>query len=63
MNSCCIFSLTDVEELSTKLMAKLAEVQGFESGTFFIGNAEALGIPTVTSATLQQTQHVHLPGE
>lgn len=53
----------DVEELSTKLMAKLAEVQSFESGTFFIGNAEALGIPTVTAASLQQAQHVHIPGE
>lgn len=53
-----------MEELSTKLMAKLAEVQSLESGTFFIGNAEALGIPTtVTSASLQQTPHVHLPGK
>ncbi|XP_075159274.1 tumor necrosis factor receptor superfamily member wengen [Haematobia irritans] len=57
----------DVEELSTKLMAKLAEVQSLEGGTFFIGNADALRIPS--SATTQTTagtgfhqpQHVMLP--
>ncbi|XP_053950741.1 tumor necrosis factor receptor superfamily member wengen isoform X2 [Anastrepha ludens] len=46
----------DVEELSTKLMAKLAEVQSMEGGTFFIGNADALGVPTTF-----QPQHVLLP--
>ncbi|KAH8303038.1 hypothetical protein KR018_000685 [Drosophila ironensis] len=62
----------DVEELSTKLMAKLAEVQSLDGGTFFIGNAEALrGLPAsgVThSSALQaaqsgifQPQHVLLP--
>ncbi|KAL9880691.1 tumor necrosis factor receptor superfamily member wengen isoform 3-T3 [Glossina fuscipes fuscipes] len=57
----------DVEELSTRLMAKLAEVQSLEGGTFFIGNADALGITTtamtVTAAatTFQQPQHVMLP--
>lgn len=50
-------------------MAKLAEVQSLEGGTFFIGNADALGITTtamtVTAAatTFQQPQHVMLPGE
>ncbi|KAH8345201.1 tumor necrosis factor receptor superfamily member wengen [Drosophila kikkawai] len=48
----------DVEELSTKLMAKLAEVQSLDGGTFFIGNADALrGLPssamvTATSASV-----------
>ncbi|KAI8127892.1 hypothetical protein FF38_07837 [Lucilia cuprina] len=56
----------DVEELSTKLMAKLAEVQSLEGGTFFIGNADALRIPTSTTAlttatTFHQPQHVMLP--
>ncbi|XP_037938804.1 tumor necrosis factor receptor superfamily member wengen [Teleopsis dalmanni] len=46
----------DVEELSTKLMAKLAEVQSIEGGTFFIGNADALRVPTTF-----QPQHVLLP--
>ncbi|XP_049312534.1 putative uncharacterized protein DDB_G0285119 [Bactrocera dorsalis] len=46
----------DVEELSTKLMAKLAEVQSMEGGTFFIGNADALGV-----STNFQPQHVLLP--
>ncbi|XP_036319025.1 uncharacterized protein LOC118733639 [Rhagoletis pomonella] len=46
----------DVEELSTKLMAKLAEVQSMEGGTFFIGNADALGVPSTF-----QPQHVLLP--
>lgn len=68
------FSLfIDVEELSTKLMAKLAEVQSLEGGTFFIGNADALRMPTsaaATAATLatatsafHHPQHVMLPGE
>ena len=39
-------------------MAKLAEVQNMEGGTFFIGNADALRIP----ATFQP-QHVLLPGK
>uniref|UniRef100_A0A1I8PDW4 TNFR-Cys domain-containing protein n=1 Tax=Stomoxys calcitrans TaxID=35570 RepID=A0A1I8PDW4_STOCA len=56
----------DVEELSTKLMAKLAEVQSLEGGTFFIGNADALRIPpsatTLTAGTgFHQPQHVMLP--
>ncbi|XP_043658973.1 tumor necrosis factor receptor superfamily member wengen [Drosophila teissieri] len=60
----------DVEELSTKLMAKLAEVQSLDGGTFFIGNADALrGLPasaaTTHPATTQsgifQPQHVLLP--
>ncbi|XP_065365140.1 tumor necrosis factor receptor superfamily member wengen [Calliphora vicina] len=55
----------DVEELSTKLMAKLAEVQSLEGGTFFIGNADALRIPTTTTmttaTTFHQPQHVMLP--
>ncbi|KAM7348533.1 tumor necrosis factor receptor superfamily member wengen [Cochliomyia hominivorax] len=56
----------DVEELSTKLMAKLAEVQSLEGGTFFIGNADALRIPTTTATmttatTFHQPQHVMLP--
>lgn len=63
--------LADVEELSTKLMAKLAEVQSLDGGTFFIGNADALrGLPAsaVTSAStaqsgLFQPQHVLLPGK
>ncbi|KAH8289353.1 hypothetical protein KR054_004189 [Drosophila jambulina] len=48
----------DVEELSTKLMAKLAEVQSLDGGTFFIGNADALrglpssGMVTATSASV-----------
>ncbi|KAH8245587.1 hypothetical protein KR032_012250 [Drosophila birchii] len=51
----------DVEELSTKLMAKLAEVQSLDGGTFFIGNADALrGLPssamvTATSASVAAT--------
>lgn len=60
----------DVEELSTKLMAKLAEVQSLEGGTFFIGNADALRIPTTTTTatmttatTFHQPQHVMLPGK
>ncbi|EDW07142.2 uncharacterized protein Dmoj_GI15577 [Drosophila mojavensis] len=65
----------DVEELSTKLMAKLAEVQSLDGGTFFIGNADALrGLPasamTAASAaasaaqsSLFQPQHVLLPVE
>ncbi|KAH8387250.1 hypothetical protein KR093_005875, partial [Drosophila rubida] len=69
----------DVEELSTKLMAKLAEVQSLDGGTFFIGNADALrGLPAsaVTSASaaaaaaasaaqsgLFQPQHVLLPAK
>ncbi|KAH8416758.1 hypothetical protein KR222_003287 [Zaprionus bogoriensis] len=61
----------DVEELSTKLMAKLAEVQSLDGGTFFIGNADALrGLPVsaVTSTStaqsgLFQPQHVLLPVE
>ncbi|XP_030244781.1 tumor necrosis factor receptor superfamily member wengen [Drosophila navojoa] len=65
----------DVEELSTKLMAKLAEVQSLDGGTFFIGNADALrGLPasTMTAASaaasaaqssLFQPQHVLLPVE
>lgn len=62
-----------MEELSTKLMAKLAEVQSLDGGTFFIGNADALrGLPVaaaaVTSAStaqsgLFQPQHVLLPGK
>lgn len=63
-----------MEELSTKLMAKLAEVQSLDGGTFFIGNADALrGLPAaaaavVTSAStaqsgLFQPQHVLLPGK
>ncbi|KAH8414741.1 hypothetical protein KR215_001617, partial [Drosophila sulfurigaster] len=63
----------DVEELSTKLMAKLAEVQSLDGGTFFIGNADALrGLPAsaVTAASaaasaaqsgIFQPQHVLLP--
>ncbi|XP_017042119.1 tumor necrosis factor receptor superfamily member wengen [Drosophila ficusphila] len=60
----------DVEELSTKLMAKLAEVQSLDGGTFFIGNADALrGIPASAAAThpasaqsgIFQPQHVLLP--
>ncbi|SPP77911.1 tumor necrosis factor receptor superfamily member wengen [Drosophila guanche] len=62
----------DVEELSTKLMAKLAEVQSLDGGTFFIGNADALrGLPSAaaaatTAATAAQSgifqpQHVLLP--
>ncbi|XP_061392652.1 tumor necrosis factor receptor superfamily member wengen [Musca vetustissima] len=57
----------DVEELSTKLMAKLAEVQSLEGGTFFIGNADALRIPPTapqlqtTVAAFHQPQHVMLP--
>uniref|UniRef100_A0A1A9W980 TNFR-Cys domain-containing protein n=1 Tax=Glossina brevipalpis TaxID=37001 RepID=A0A1A9W980_9MUSC len=57
----------DVEELSTRLMAKLAEVQSLEGGTFFIGNADALGITTTaitataSAATFHQPQHVTLP--
>ncbi|XP_067640244.1 uncharacterized protein wgn [Eurosta solidaginis] len=46
----------DVEELSTKLMAKLAEVQSMDGGTFFIGNADALGVPTNF-----QPRHMLLP--
>ncbi|XP_064538436.1 tumor necrosis factor receptor superfamily member wengen [Drosophila montana] len=65
----------DVEELSTKLMAKLAEVQSLDGGTFFIGNADALrGLPAsaMTSASASasaaqsgifQPQHVLLPVE
>lgn len=65
----------DVEELSTKLMAKLAEVQSLDGGTFFIGNADALrGLPAsaVTAASaaasaahsgIFQPQHVLLPVE
>ncbi|XP_001990979.3 tumor necrosis factor receptor superfamily member wengen, partial [Drosophila grimshawi] len=64
----------DVEELSTKLMAKLAEVQSLDGGTFFIGNADALrGLPAsamtaaAASASAQsgifQPQHVLLPVE
>ncbi|XP_030567422.1 tumor necrosis factor receptor superfamily member wengen [Drosophila novamexicana] len=63
----------DVEELSTKLMAKLAEVQRLDGGTFFIGNADALrGLPAsaMTSASASaaqsgifQPQHVLLPAE
>lgn len=64
-----------MEELSTKLMAKLAEVQSLDGGTFFIGNADALrGLPasamTAASAaasaaqsSLFQPQHVLLPGK
>ncbi|XP_016986795.1 tumor necrosis factor receptor superfamily member wengen [Drosophila rhopaloa] len=60
----------DVEELSTKLMAKLAEVQSLDGGTFFIGNADALrGLPNSAAAThaaaaqsgIFQPQHVLLP--
>ncbi|XP_058977711.1 tumor necrosis factor receptor superfamily member wengen [Musca domestica] len=57
----------DVEELSTKLMAKLAEVQSLEGGTFFIGNADALRIQPsapalqTTVAAFHQPQHVMLP--
>ncbi|XP_017074319.1 tumor necrosis factor receptor superfamily member wengen [Drosophila eugracilis] len=65
----------DVEELSTKLMAKLAEVQSLDGGTFFIGNADALrGLPSAATAThasaaaaaatqsgIFQPQHVLLP--
>ncbi|XP_017002453.2 tumor necrosis factor receptor superfamily member wengen [Drosophila takahashii] len=60
----------DVEELSTKLMAKLAEVQSLDGGTFFIGNADALrGLPASAAAThaaaaqsgIFQPQHVLLP--
>ncbi|KAI8034567.1 tumor necrosis factor receptor superfamily member wengen [Drosophila gunungcola] len=60
----------DVEELSTKLMAKLAEVQSLDGGTFFIGNADALrGLPASGVAThaaaaqsgIFQPQHVLLP--
>ena len=63
----CFPFFADVEELSTKLMAKLAEVQSLEGGTFFIGNADALRIPTTTTmttaaATFNQPQHVMLPG-
>ncbi|KAH8304722.1 hypothetical protein KR044_007258, partial [Drosophila immigrans] len=62
----------DVEELSTKLMAKLAEVQSLDGGTFFIGNADALrGLPasaaTAAASAAQsgifQPQHVLLPVE
>lgn len=38
-------------------MAKLAEVQNMEGGTFFIGNADVLGV-----STNFQPQHVLLPG-
>ncbi|XP_030379087.1 tumor necrosis factor receptor superfamily member wengen [Scaptodrosophila lebanonensis] len=62
----------DVEELSTKLMAKLAEVQSLEGGTFFIGNADALrgmsattasavATHTAASSAIFQPQHVLLP--
>ncbi|KAH8367714.1 hypothetical protein KR084_001891 [Drosophila pseudotakahashii] len=60
----------DVEELSTKLMAKLAEVQSLDGGTFFIGHADALrGLPASAAAThaaaaqsgIFQPQHVLLP--
>ncbi|XP_037726192.1 tumor necrosis factor receptor superfamily member wengen [Drosophila subpulchrella] len=60
----------DVEELSTKLMAKLAEVQSLDGGTFFIGNADALrGLPASAAAShaaaaqsgIFQPQHVLLP--
>ncbi|XP_017850997.1 tumor necrosis factor receptor superfamily member wengen [Drosophila busckii] len=60
----------DVEELSTKLMAKLAEVQSLDGGTFFIGNADVLrGLPAsaasmaVTQSGIFQPQHVLLPVE
>lgn len=63
--------LADVEELSTKLMAKLAEVQSLDGGTFFIGNADALrGLPasamtpaSTAQSGLFQPQHVLLPGK
>uniref|UniRef100_B5DVE3 Tumor necrosis factor receptor superfamily member wengen n=1 Tax=Drosophila pseudoobscura pseudoobscura TaxID=46245 RepID=B5DVE3_DROPS len=60
----------DVEELSTKLMAKLAEVQSLDGGTFFIGNADALrGLPAAAASHaasaaqsgIFQPQHVLLP--
>ncbi|KAH8274795.1 hypothetical protein KR026_006585 [Drosophila bipectinata] len=64
----------DVEELSTKLMAKLAEVQSLDGGTFFIGNADALrGLPAsaiqvghpdsgqAAQSGIFQPQHVLLP--
>ncbi|KAH8323866.1 hypothetical protein KR067_008574, partial [Drosophila pandora] len=66
----------DVEELSTKLMAKLAEVQSLDGGTFFIGNADALrGLPAsaiqvghpdsgqAAQSGIFQPQHVLLPGK
>ncbi|KAH8419757.1 hypothetical protein KR009_002151 [Drosophila setifemur] len=50
----------DVEELSTKLMAKLAEVQSLDGGTFFIGSAEALrGLPASAGTHSHSHPHPH----
>ncbi|XP_068154454.1 tumor necrosis factor receptor superfamily member wengen isoform X1 [Drosophila tropicalis] len=53
----------DVEELSTKLMAKLAEVQSLDGGTFFIGNADALrGLPATAAVAAAQGGGTTMPG-